>query len=381
MNIFDRYLTRLWNWVVLLVILSSTGLAQQRTCEGYEKGLFYYNLQDYEYALELFNSCIENNGASALAYYNRGKTYQQLGQSRKSLKDWEKAVALQPDLIQAYYALCEHYLAEKDFEKALEWITKGISKNEEEPYFYMLRGWVLMGMKKYKAAFGDFDYAIQLSPDYAKAYHNRGIARLKAQNIAEAHRKDIILARQDFATALQLDSTFSRNSIFNRNLGHIYYLFEDYDSALIYFDKTADLNQDDYWVHYYRAKIYEQNGRNAEAVVEYDLATEMFSEFGEAFLEKGRLQLMNQEYDEAEKTLKHAKDLGAYYLGAACYELARLNALTSRREQMITYLEMAKKAGYFDDKSAFAEMLRESAFEPFKDYLPLKEFKEKIRRS
>ena len=49
---------------------------------------------------------------------------------------------------------------------------------------------------QYFAAIADFDIAIRLKPDYAKAYANRGIAKARLNRISEA--------KQDVRTALRL---------------------------------------------------------------------------------------------------------------------------------------------------------------------------------
>ncbi|MDY6820184.1 MAG: tetratricopeptide repeat protein [Deferribacterota bacterium] len=54
-------------------------------------GEIYFNLGDYEYALELLNQAIYMGNSSADAYYYRGRAYYELGACEKAREDFERA--------------------------------------------------------------------------------------------------------------------------------------------------------------------------------------------------------------------------------------------------------------------------------------------------
>lgn len=65
----------------------------------------------YEVALMWFNGAIIDNKLSHYAYYNRGMTYFYLDNYKKALEDWQKAIALNPQQIDAYLGRAELYLS------------------------------------------------------------------------------------------------------------------------------------------------------------------------------------------------------------------------------------------------------------------------------
>ncbi len=60
----------------------------------------YINLiekKSYQDALDLFNKAIENDTMFFQAYYNRGVTYELMGNREKAIKDFQKVLELQPN--------------------------------------------------------------------------------------------------------------------------------------------------------------------------------------------------------------------------------------------------------------------------------------------
>ena len=85
-----------------------------------------------------------------------------LGNHKGAIKDYDKALELNPDYANAYY-------------------NRGVAKGK---------------LGDYKGAIEDFDKAIALNPNYADAYYNRGLAR---RDLGD-HKG----AEEDFAKAAEL---------------------------------------------------------------------------------------------------------------------------------------------------------------------------------
>ena len=76
---------------------------QPNNAENYNKrGEAYYNLNQYQRALNDFNKAISLKQDYALTYSNRGNTYFNLGQYQQAIEDLNKAIRLQPDFEKAY---------------------------------------------------------------------------------------------------------------------------------------------------------------------------------------------------------------------------------------------------------------------------------------
>ena len=111
----------------------------------------------------------------ALVYYNRGGAYRNLGQSQRAIQDYDEAIRLNPEFIEAYYS----------------------------------RGSIYDNLGQPHRAIQDYDEAIRLDPNLALAYSNRGLAY---HNLGQPRR-----AIQDYDEALRLDP---QDATFYNNPGH-----------------------------------------------------------------------------------------------------------------------------------------------------------------
>ena len=74
-------------------------------------GLAYYNLGQYQRAIEDYSAAIRLKPDYALAYYNRGCVYiKNPDQYKQAIEDFNKAIHLKPDYVEAYNNLGGIYL-------------------------------------------------------------------------------------------------------------------------------------------------------------------------------------------------------------------------------------------------------------------------------
>ena len=68
----------------------------------FNRGDTYDKLGQYQLAIEDFNKAISLKPDYANAYYNRGIAYVKLGQYQLAIEDYNKAISLKPDYANAY---------------------------------------------------------------------------------------------------------------------------------------------------------------------------------------------------------------------------------------------------------------------------------------
>jgi len=112
------------------------------------------HLNKHERAIKDYDRAIALNPNDTAAYNNRGLAYADLNKHERAIKDYDKAIALNPALAEAYS-------------------NRGLAYAE---------------LNKYERAIEDYDKAIELNPNYAAAYGNRGIAYSKIQRYEESAR-------------------------------------------------------------------------------------------------------------------------------------------------------------------------------------------------
>ena len=96
------------------------------------RGLAYFDIGEFDKAIEYFNKAIRLAPEFTIAYYNRGYAYNEKGDYDRAIGDYNKAVVLKPD----------HAL------------------------IYLSRGSVYHNIGNYEQAVEDYDNTVRLCPDY-----------------------------------------------------------------------------------------------------------------------------------------------------------------------------------------------------------------------
>lgn len=136
----------------------------------HNRGRSYCDLGQYKRAIEDFNKAI-NLKPSESAYNDRGDAYSHLGQYELAIIDFDEAIRLKPDFSDAfinrgyaYYKLCQYEKAIEEFNEALR-----LKPNTEEAY--NKRGLAYKKRGKNESAIKDFDEAIRLNTYNASRYN------------------------------------------------------------------------------------------------------------------------------------------------------------------------------------------------------------------
>ena len=137
------------------------------------------------------------------AYYNRGLARNDLNQYKEAIANFNKVIALNPDFVKAYVVrgytkerLGEHQTAIDDFDKAI-----ALGLNSAEIYYY--RAIAKNKLRQHDIAIPDYDKAIALKPDFVEAYNIRGFSwdKLGQHNEAIADYTEAIRLKSDYAEA------------------------------------------------------------------------------------------------------------------------------------------------------------------------------------
>ena len=142
-------------------------------------------------AVKEYSKAIELDPSFASAYHNRGILYNKLGEQQKALDDYNKAIELDPSYAHAYNGRGNVYSDLGEQQKALEDYNKAIELDPIHKFAYRNRGLLYSKLGNLEAAVKDYTQAIQLDPKYKNAYLNRADAysALGQESLAEADRK------------------------------------------------------------------------------------------------------------------------------------------------------------------------------------------------
>lgn len=161
----------------VLTFLSSTAMGE--TAEGWlNKANALSNGGKYTdplKAIEYLNNALKLKPNNAETYYyNRGVAYDNLGQYKPAIKDYNKAIFLKPDYAEAFYNRGTINNTIGQYQRAIEDFNEAIRFNPQDAEAYLGRGFACDRLGQYQRAIENYSKAIGLIPDYAQAYNNRG---------------------------------------------------------------------------------------------------------------------------------------------------------------------------------------------------------------
>ncbi|MBR4998070.1 MAG: tetratricopeptide repeat protein [Bacteroidaceae bacterium] len=136
----------------------------------FARGLDFYIVQDLSAAIDDFTQAITSDGALWISYYSRAVArYKQVELSRADAS--VETEARKPNVPSDFMAEARI----NDYQLILADLNKAIDLAPDFAYTYYNRGNVLSGLKDYRAAIASYDEAIALEPNLAEAYYNRGL--------------------------------------------------------------------------------------------------------------------------------------------------------------------------------------------------------------
>ena len=130
----------------------------------------------------LWSDVIIKSPNKARGYNNRGMYLRETDRYEEMLKDFNKAIELEPKFTDAYNNRGNVYVKQQNYQESLTNFNKAVELNPNDPDSHNNRGTANMGLKSYAAAIADFDKAIELRPEYTMAFANRGITYLNMGN-------------------------------------------------------------------------------------------------------------------------------------------------------------------------------------------------------
>ena len=177
---------------------------------------------------------------------------------------------------QSYYTQEQHEDSLKAIEKAVASLTAGTTvKGLAEAYFWL--GWLYQEpMGNNDQAIANYDQALQLKPDWAEAYNNRGLAYY--------NKGDYDDAIADYDQALQLKPDYA---VAYNNRGLAYYYKGNYDRAIADYDQAIKLKPDYADAYANRGAAYGHKGDTDRAIADFNQALQLKPDSALAYNNRG----------------------------------------------------------------------------------------------
>jgi lipoprotein NlpI len=127
-----------------------------------------------------------NGSRDAGALTSAGVTHLQMREYERAIRDFDRALALEPGLTVAWRQRALAYRSKGDYERALADFEQAILLAPSDARLYTDRGVAYELLGDYASAIRDFTRAISFKPNYAPAIESRGRAYFYLGNFAQA---------------------------------------------------------------------------------------------------------------------------------------------------------------------------------------------------
>jgi tetratricopeptide (TPR) repeat protein len=289
----------------------------------------------------------------AIAYLNRGISYQLKGENDRAIADFNKAIELNPGYSDAYIRRAFSYENNGDLDRAIAEYSKAIAVDPNHPGAYYDRGHDYEKKDDKDRAIADFRKALSIDPsdnDTQEALKRLGATprtdavaspsadpaadcsqtedhdlSIKActeiiskesetkQNLAVAYynrgasyyaKVENDRAIADYTMAIALDPKYAL-AYYNR--GNIYLHKSDYDRAIADYTKAIEIDPKDAAFYYNRGNMYGDKGDNDRAIADYTKAIEIDPKYENTYNNRGDAYANKGDYDRA--IADYTKDL------------------------------------------------------------------------
>ncbi|MEZ5083831.1 MAG: TonB family protein [Bacteroidales bacterium] len=166
-------------------------LAQSQQFDSIEEAK-KYNSSGYEFmmngnfseAIYEFSKAIEVDSSNANYYHNRAYCYNEIDSTNLAITDYLRAIKINPDNYEFYYLLGNIYQKHNEIEVDTLYYSKALSKIKSKlnPDTYIIlfnRGNCYLKENNLDLALSDYNFSLQLNPNFIATYANRGISKIK----------------------------------------------------------------------------------------------------------------------------------------------------------------------------------------------------------
>jgi tetratricopeptide (TPR) repeat protein len=260
----------------------------------YERGVVALTeAGDPHKALPELTMALEIDPNFAEAYHMRGVAHQMLGEFDRAEQDFSKAIALKPDLVEAYLDRARLYLHDlQRNDEALADLNMAIELAPEYAPAYVERAQYYLWQGQLDQAQADIERALELEPDMPHALTMMGefhYVRFECQEALPYLNRSVELMPEDpwpwemlgqcyrllglYDEAL---GTYERGLLANRDGVPLYYGrafvyldLEELDAALADFERVLRIEPNHAGARYGRGQVYAADGRYEEAIADF----------------------------------------------------------------------------------------------------------------
>lgn len=281
----------------------------------FKRGAYYLLQQDYERAAHYFTLYIEREPQQVNHYIARSLCYLWMLQKEKALADIERALEIAPDNEVLLVLRGDLYALDKDYDSALDLFLRAQNLNPNWAPSYIDRGSVLLDKKEFQPALEELSKGIALPPQIPLSYVIRSKAYFRLGNLEAAHQD------QNLAVKLSEKDALTRAD----------FSMDDYEGYLDwvedYYGRVLSKRPRSWYAYQGRADAYRVNGEHDKAIADYTRALEINPREPRLYLGRGKSHQAKGSMDRAQEDFRrvHAVTNKVHYRRQAEELLEHLN--------------------------------------------------------
>ncbi|MBI3725639.1 protein kinase [bacterium] len=183
--------------------------------DALEAGRTLVQQRRYPEAVAAFDRSIALDPELSEAYYERGTCYLKIGNFVPGILDFSRALELNPRYADQFYNKVYQVSYVVDLQRVITELNKIVADHPDVSYVIFLRGFFYVAKTEFKkydhadieAGLRDFDRTLQLNPKHVTAVVYRGFLHYKAAQIAEgaSRQAEFERALADYALTIERD--------------------------------------------------------------------------------------------------------------------------------------------------------------------------------
>jgi len=248
----------------LFFFISTSHIFAQPAYVFHDKGLEKLEAKNYVEAIKDFDLALQKDKNHAPSYCDKARAETEIGKKEEALKNFEQAIKLKIDYVDAYYYRGLLYHKLKD-EKSIADFNKTIQLDPNKTDAYLKRGMYYYQNKQENEALKDFNKAIALKCSNTDVYYLRGKINRQKNNTLDA--------LNDFNEVIKKNPMHSE-SLMER--GKIYLSQNKLDLALKDFNTCISNRLNTEEIYAVRAECYKQMGKYDDALRDYNTLIDIF---------------------------------------------------------------------------------------------------------
>ncbi len=289
-----------------------------------------------EAAIPLFDEAVKLNPKNEIAFTKLGEIHDAQGRNALAITNYEKALAIDPQLSSLYLPVALAYVEAGNAVKADVYLTKAEAAGADGADARFARGVLLYKQNKNTEALAVFDQIVAADPQNGAANYQRAVIFEKlgqTDKAIEAYKK-----------TTKIDPAFSQAWF---DLGVIYYNKGDYGKAVESYQEAIKADSGNARAHANLASTYRQLERYPEANAEYKIAAETIKNDADLYSEWGFCLGKVNEWDKATARLEEARGMNKSAVddtnvGWAYYNAAQADKAAKNDEEAKIKLEKGK---------------------------------------